>query len=115
MLYKTLTRLILTHGSDWWLLSKMDVNMPRMFKRRILRMLQFHLTIMLPEVLNFCHMKELRLSALVLISVRDQVDPKTTSLVTSLMILEQVFVISEIDVWLLTCIQPSANASTHCF
>ena len=39
VVYKILTRPILTHGSEWWPLSKKDGIMLRIFERRILRMI----------------------------------------------------------------------------
>ena len=39
MLYKTLTRPILTYGIECWPLSKKDGNMLQIFERRILRMI----------------------------------------------------------------------------
>jgi hypothetical protein len=39
VVYKTLTRPILTHESEWWPLSKKDGNMLQIFERRILRIM----------------------------------------------------------------------------
>jgi len=46
MLYKTLTRPILTYGIECWLLSKKDGIMLQIFERRILRMIYGPVTIM---------------------------------------------------------------------
>jgi len=46
MLYKTLTRLILTYGIECWPLSKKDGIMLQIFERRILRMIYGPVTIM---------------------------------------------------------------------
>jgi len=46
MLYKTLTRPILTHGIECWPLSKKDGIMLQIFERRTLRIIYSPVTIM---------------------------------------------------------------------